>query len=267
MAEKLIRLPQLQRFKQNADTTYQGKLTAGSNITISGNVISAQTFGQQTLYNATIPASGWSGTSNTVTIQGVAAGDDVEIVGINPTGMTSAAILAAKEALSLITYGTTSTNAIIFYALGDVPSVDIPVTIRKLIDNQVTVATPYCSPNIITDGQASQSIANDTLTELANVTLQPGCYNILFTCNFADNGTGYRQCGFSTNTSDPSGFGIAWMDIRNAVSGTTTQTVVSGPFEVSATSYPNGRKFYFLARQTSGSALTVKPRCYYMRIS
>lgn len=139
MAEKLIRLPQLQTFKQQADLKYQDKLTAGSNITISNNVISAQAvFGQQTLYNATITSSGWSGTSNTVTVQGVAAGDDVEIVGINPTGMSSSAILAAKEALSLITYGTTSANAITFYALGTVPSVNIPVTIRKLLDTNVT---------------------------------------------------------------------------------------------------------------------------------
>lgn len=136
--DKLIRLPQLQRFKQNADAKYQDKLTAGSNITISGNVISAQTFGQQTLYNATIIASGWSGTSNTVTVQGVTAGDDVEIVGINPTGMSSSDILTAKDALSLITYGTTSANAITFYALGTVPSVNIPVTIRKLLDTNVT---------------------------------------------------------------------------------------------------------------------------------
>jgi hypothetical protein len=139
MPSKIIRLPQLQRFKQNADAKYQDKLTAGSNISISNNVISAQTtFGQQTLYNATITSSGWSGTSNTVTVQGVATGDDVEIVGINPTGMSSSDILAAKEALSLITYGTTSANAITFYALGTVPSVNIPVTIRKLLDTNVT---------------------------------------------------------------------------------------------------------------------------------
>lgn len=41
MADKLIRLPQLQRFKTNADAKYQDKLTAGSNITISGTTISA----------------------------------------------------------------------------------------------------------------------------------------------------------------------------------------------------------------------------------
>lgn len=135
MAEKLIRLPQLQRFKQNADAKYQDKLTAGSNITISGNTISAQTtFGQQTIYNATITAAGWSGTSNTVTVQGIAAGDDVEIVGINPTGMSSSDILAAKTALGLITYGTTAANSITFYALGEVPTVNIPVTIRKIVN-------------------------------------------------------------------------------------------------------------------------------------
>lgn len=139
MSSKLIRLEQLQRFKTNADATYQDKLTAGSNITISNNVISAQTtVGQQTLYNATITASGWSGTSNTVSVQGVAAGDDVEIVGINPTGMSSADILSAKTALALITYGTTSANAITFYALNGVPSVDIPVTIRKIVNGTLS---------------------------------------------------------------------------------------------------------------------------------
>lgn len=139
MAEKLVRLPQLQRFKTNADLKYQDKLTAGSNITISGNTISAQTvFGEQTLYNATIPVAGWSGTSNTVTVQGVAAGDDVEIVGINPTGLTDLQIQAAKEDLYLITYGTTSANAITFYALDGLPTADIPVTIRKILDTNVT---------------------------------------------------------------------------------------------------------------------------------
>lgn len=139
MAEKLVRLPQLQRFKTNADAKYQDKLTAGSNITISGNTISAQTtFGQQTLYNATITSAGWSGTSNTVSVQGVAAGDDVEIVGINPTGLTDQQISAAKSALSLITYGTTSTDAITFYALNGLPSVDLPITIRKILNTNVT---------------------------------------------------------------------------------------------------------------------------------
>ena len=139
MAEKLIRLPQLQRFKTNADLKYQDKLTAGSNITISDNTISANvTFGQQTLYNATITVAGWSGTSNTVAVQGLIAGDDVEVVGINPTGLTDQQINAAKNALYLITYGTTSTNAITFYALNGLPSVDIPVTVRKLINTNVT---------------------------------------------------------------------------------------------------------------------------------
>ena len=111
MPEKIVRLPQLQRFKQNLDTNFQAKLTAGSNITISGNTISAQTtVGGQTIYNATITAAGWSGTSNTVSVQGVSAGDDVEIVGINPTGLTNQQKYAAKNALDLITSKVSSLN-------------------------------------------------------------------------------------------------------------------------------------------------------------
>jgi hypothetical protein len=138
MADKLVRLPQLQRFKTNADLKYQDKLTAGNNITISNNVISAQTFGQQNIYNATITSAGWSGTSNTVSVLGISAGDDVEIVGINPTGLTNPQINAAKNALYLITYGTTAANAITFYALGGLPSVDIPVTLRKIEHTNLT---------------------------------------------------------------------------------------------------------------------------------
>ena len=194
MAEKLVRLPQLQRFKTNADATYQGKLTAGSNITISGNIISAQTtVGGQTIYNATITSAGWSGTSNTVSIQGIAVGDDVEIVGINPTGLTDQQIVAAKDALELITYGTTATNAITFYALGAIPSVNIPVTIRKITNNGVVIEPYTAGANItISNGVISAkdtkysagsniqisanneiSATNTTYTAGTNVTISP----------------------------------------------------------------------------------------------
>lgn len=149
MADKLIRLPQLQRFKANADAKYQDKLTAGSNITISGNTISAQTtLGQQNIYNATITSAGWSGTSNTVSVQGISAGDDVEIVGINPTGLSNAQINAAKNALYLITYGTTANGSITFYALNGLPSVDIPVTLRQIEHTNIT-ATEYTAGDSI----------------------------------------------------------------------------------------------------------------------
>ena len=162
MADKLIRLPQLQRFKANADAKYQDKLTAGSNITISGNTISAQTtVGGQSIYNATITSAGWSGTSNTVNIQGISAGDDVEIVGINPTGLTDQQKLDAKNALDLITYGTTSNGTITFYALGVVPNVNIPVTIRKITQNGVLVEPYTAGTGIsISNGVISVSFPN-----------------------------------------------------------------------------------------------------------
>lgn len=162
MSSKLIRLEQLQRFKTNSDAAYQGKLTAGDNVTISNNVISAQTtVGGQSIYNATITAAGWSGTSNTVSVQGISSGDDVEIVGINPTGLTDQQKLAAKNALDLITYGTTSNGAITFYALGTVPNVDIPVTIRKITQNGVLVEPYTAGTGIsISNGVISVSFPN-----------------------------------------------------------------------------------------------------------
>ena len=174
MAEKLVRLPQLQRFKTNADATYQGKLTAGSNITISGNTISAQTtVGGQTIYNATITSAGWSGTSNTVSVQGITAGDDVEIVGINPTGLTDQQKLAAKNALDLITYGTTSNNSITFYALGTVPSVNIPVTIRKITHSGVVIE-PYTAGSNITINNGVISATDTTYTAGTGISISNG---------------------------------------------------------------------------------------------
>lgn len=162
MSSKLIRLEQLQRFKTNSDAAYQGKLTAGDNITISNNVISAQTtVGGQTIYNATITAAGWSGTSNAVTVLGVSAGDDVEIVGINPTGLTDSQKIAAKQDLDLITYGTTSANLITFYALNGLPTVDIPVTIRKITQTGVVVEPYTAGTGIsISNGVISVSFPN-----------------------------------------------------------------------------------------------------------
>ncbi len=281
MAEKLIRLPQLQRFKQNADAAYQGKLTAGDNVTISGNTISADvTFGQQTLYNATITVAGWSGTSNTVAVQGLTAGDDVEVVGVNPTGLTDQQINAAKNALYLITYGTTSTNAITFYALNGLPSVDIPVTVRKLIDTNVTTRDYSAGEGVTLNNgvistisdfssaviSGSETIANNTVVKLGDYLFSPGKYLVWYTCTFDQNSTGYRQCGFSSSMN-LDGFGSAFFDTQYAVNGAATQTQVFAPLNVSESSYPNGRTFNFLAKQTSGSSLRVVPRCYYVKIS
>lgn len=159
MAEKLIRLPQLQRFKQNADAKYQGKLTAGSNITISGNTISAT--------------------------------------------------------------GTPSYTAV---SLG------------------------------------SYSVASGTVTQLGSVTLQPGLYIIQYTCQFASNATGYRQCSFSTTSSSISDTSHL-TDSRAAVTGATTQTEVVTIINITATT-----TYYLLAQQNSGSSLTAYPRCYYSKL-
>lgn len=164
MSNKLIGLSQLQEFKTNSDYKYQDKLTAGNNVSIVNDVISAT---------------------------------------------------------SGVTFGQTLSG--------------------------------------------SSSIANNSIVKVGEITFQPGKYIITYTCAFDSNSTGYRQCGFSLNTTDLTGFGRSWGDSRRSVSGERTQTCVSGTFEVSASDYPNGRKFYFLAKQNSGSALTVRARCSYIK--
>lgn len=133
MAEKLIRLQQLQKFKEHTDAAYQGKLTAGTGITLSGNTVSV-TNPVQPVFYVTVLATGWSGTSNAVTVQGITSSDNIEIIGFNPTGLSDTQAATVYEALSLITYGSTSTDTITFYALnGSVPDVNIPLILRKLV--------------------------------------------------------------------------------------------------------------------------------------
>ena len=117
-----------------ASTSSLGGVKVGTNLSInSSGVLSADSQVQPVFY-ATVAASGWSGTSNQVTVQGITSSDNIEIVGFNPTGLSSSAAADVYEALSYITYGTTSTNKITFYALnGTVPNVDIPIILRKLV--------------------------------------------------------------------------------------------------------------------------------------
>lgn len=133
-----------------------------------------------------------------------------------------------------------------------------------LSDNTISHAgSPSFSGNIML---GNREVANNTLTELDSITLQPGIYVLIYTCLFpATNGC--VQCGFSTNTTDITGFGVAYMDSASPVTNTSTQTRVSAIFEISAADYPNGRKFYFLAYQkNSGSTvLNVTPRALYFK--
>ena len=131
------------------------------------------------------------------------------------------------------------------------------------INNDVISVTPYYSGNVLS---GSKSISN-SVTEVGNITLAPGNYILTYTCQFASNSYGYRQCGFSTKATTLDSFGAAYWDSRRAVNGVPTQTMVSAVFQVSATDYPNGRKFYFVAKKSNGSNtnLTAYPRCYYYK--
>lgn len=170
MAEKLIRLEQLQRFKTKADAKYQDKLTAGSNVNISGNTISV--FAAQS----------------------------------NPT---------------------------------------------------------YTEVNL-SSGYVTQT---GTILNIESITLMPGTYFLVYTCRFYNIYGGYRQCGFSTNTTDITGFGRSWGDFRKFNSNSYTFTRVSGVVNVSASSYPNGQTFYLLARQNSGKDVRVEPYCSYVKLA
>lgn len=130
------------------------------------------------------------------------------------------------------------------------------------ISNNTISATPYID---LTALSGYQTVSNNTIVNLGNITLMPGYYMISFVCTFAANSSGYRQCGFSLNTTDITGFGRDWGDNRASATGEDTVTCVSGSLSVSSSSYPNGQKFYFLAKQNSGSSLRVYPRFSYFK--
>lgn len=207
MSNKLIDLNALSSYKTQSDLKYQDKLTAGSGINITNNVISATSGGGQDIYNVTIPASGWSGTSNAVTLQGVTVGDDVEILGINVSGMTGTQIQNARAALELITYGTTSANTVTFYALGNVPSVDIPVTMRRVINSTVTTREYSAGSGIsISSGviSATPVFGNTTISRPSQtIDVSANSTNTIFTATRDCKISFEVQCqGTSTSAAD-----------------------------------------------------------------
>lgn len=163
MSNKLIDLSGLQEFKTQSDLKYQDKLTAGSNISISNDVISA-----------------------------------------NPWAATYTAVMDSNP-----------------------------------IDNR---------------------LSGYTIKRWTSVVLQPGKYFVVYTCGFYASTSGFAECGFSTNTTDITGFGRGWGDSRAMVANTTTQTCVSGVINcTSATT------FYLLARHNSTAQAICYPRCYYIK--
>lgn len=174
--EKLIRLPQLQRFKEKFDLKYQNKLVVGDNINITGNTISA----------VTAPS--------------------------NP------------------------------------------------VFTELNLSFSY--------------VPSSTITVVGNVTLMPGTYFLVYTCYFSSHNAGYhyRQCGFSTNQTDITGYGRSWGDFRSSKYGgynlgMPVQTCVSGIVNVSASAYPSGQQFYLLARHNDNSSIQVYPNCSYVKLA
>lgn len=84
----------------------------------------------------TIPANGWVYTGdywgNKVDIYGVTESDNYEIIGFTPSStVTDNATI--KTQLGYITYGDTSAGIIQFIAIDQVPTIDLPIVIRRVL--------------------------------------------------------------------------------------------------------------------------------------
>lgn len=131
----------------------------------------------------------------------------------------------------------------------------------SLSNDVISLVTTYVKVGF----NSSYTVANNTIVSLESITLMPGIYVISYSCKITGDTAGMYQCGFSINTTDITGFGIAWGDTR---CGNAEENIpnVFGTFSISASDYPNGRTFYFLTRQTSGSDRNVSPECYYLKL-
>lgn len=123
---------------QSLQTTAQNHTDAISaldgRVRTNTNAITAINNNLSAIKSITIPSSSWSGSvpyTNTVTVNGIAASQNWEIVGFTPTGNT-ASDKAIRKALGFIAYGTTATNKITFTCLEDKPTVNLPIVIRKV---------------------------------------------------------------------------------------------------------------------------------------
>ena len=165
MSNKLIDLNALSSYKTQSDLKYQDKLTAGTGINITNNVISATGGGGGATYTAgdgidisaqnvisvtgalyvvysiTILASMWDNNENSVAVIGTTSSDNFEIIGVDQTGMTDSQIAEAKTALGKITYGNTGNDVITFHS-NNPPDIDIPIVIHKIYNTGV-VGTSY----------------------------------------------------------------------------------------------------------------------------
>lgn len=114
---------------------------SGTNVTVSGSgndiTISATASGASTI-PVTIPVSGWLQDTtnnyyyNDVTVSGVTASDNYEIVGFIPSS-TISDNATIKEQLGYITYGITSAGTIQFIAIDEIPAIDLSILLRTVV--------------------------------------------------------------------------------------------------------------------------------------
>lgn len=89
----------------------------------------------------TVSSSGWSNTAPytyTIEAEGVTSLDDYEIIGFIPTN-DPATNQSIRDALALITYGTTGTDEITLVATVEKPTVNIPLVLRRVGTNGLNI--------------------------------------------------------------------------------------------------------------------------------
>lgn len=103
---------------------------------------------------------------------------------------------------------------------------------------------------ITTVNGSAVSVANNTITNLGTITLDPGVYSIQVTASFPSNATGYRQLGLATNATTPNMDRYSIVRCQ-AANGERTDLSFTVSYTVSTQT-----TYYANVRQTSGGALS-----------
>lgn len=123
------RIRDLQEVNEAASTDDIILETADGTRRISAENLQKGKANKSTLSEATIPASGWSGEStpysNTISVEGVTADNNVELV--LPADVTAEQIEGYQTAQIL--NAAQSEGSLTLYAWGEIPTVDLPMTV------------------------------------------------------------------------------------------------------------------------------------------
>ena len=122
---------------------------------------------------------------------------------------------------------------------------------KEYTKSEVDTLVGKLNTGLTSASPSAVSVANNTLKNIASISVKAGINIIVASASFPSNATGYRQIGVATSTTS-SNWGVISIKRGRAVSGVAT--VISLCFLYNASS---ATTLYLNVQQNSGSELSV----------